>query len=242
MNPLNGPQDPSLIRPLERVSNNNQNAKFYKYLGVLIDEYLNFNHHCEYVSKKLSRALFCLNRIKNTINRQALKTLYYALFQSHLLYCNIVFNCTSQSNLNKIITLQKKAIRSITNSPYNSHTGPLFLQLKILPFEKLLYWSRAMFIHSIYFKYNHMSFNNIWIINQQRDIEHSLRNQNLFHLPFPRTEQFKKSPLYFLPKTWNDLPIELKCQENPFTFKIATKNYLFNLLALECTELAQMSL
>ena len=89
-------------------------------------------------------------------------------------------------------------------------------------------------MHSIYFKNYHHSFNNVWSLNLQREFDHLLRNQNMFYLPFPRSDHFKKSPLYLLSKFWNDLPAELKCHDNPFTFKIATQNYLFGLVEVEC--------
>ncbi len=65
----------------------------------------------------------------------------------------------------------------------------------------------------------------------QRNTEHTLRNLDNFTIPFPRTEQFKKSPLYFLPKHWNDLPNEDKAQTNRFTFQSQIKNSLFQKIA-----------
>ncbi len=233
-NEINKPNNPNNIIPLERIHSMNQSNKTYKYLGILIDENLNFNSHVNQICSKLSRALFCLNRVKHKLNSKSLRTLYFSLFHSHLLYCNIIFNMTSQTNLNKISILQKKAIRTITKSAYNAHTANLFTTLSILPFEKIIKLKNACFMHSIYFKNHHHSFNNVWSLNLQRELDHTLRNQNMFYLPFPRSDHFKKSPLYLLPKFWNDLPAELKCLENPFTFKIATQNYLLSQVEVEC--------
>ena len=119
--------------------------------------------------KKLSRALFCLNRIKHSLNQRALRTLYYSLFHSHLLYCNLIFTCTSQSNINRVSILQKKAIRAITNSTYNYHTAPLFLTLKILPFQKIINLNKSLFMHSIHYKYANSSFNDVWTLNNQHN-------------------------------------------------------------------------
>src|SRR5688572_12649614 len=41
--------------------------------------------------------------------------------------------------LKKATDLAKKAIRLITNSPYNSHTKPLFIQLNLLNIEQIKY-------------------------------------------------------------------------------------------------------
>lgn len=232
MNIIDEVANDNLIIPLERIQNSNP-TKFYKYLGILIDENLNFNFHIDLVCKKLSRALFCLNRVKHILEHKALKTLYFSLFHSHLLYCSIILNCTQQKNINRIFIMQKKAIRIITKSHYNAHTTPLFSSLNILPFEKIIHLNQLLFMHSIHYSYSHTSFNNVWMLNNERNHDHTLRNLNKFYTPFPRFEFFKRSPIYMLPKIWNELPGELRCQSNRYTFKIAVINHLFQLLEEE---------
>ncbi len=104
--------DPSQITTLERVGSSNPNPdnRYLKYLGILMDEHLSFSYHIEAICKKLNRALFCLNRVKHVLNIKALTTIYYSLFHSHLLYCNIILNCASPPLLKKISTLQKKPL------------------------------------------------------------------------------------------------------------------------------------
>ena len=88
-------------------------------------------------------------------------------------------------------------------------------------------------MHQIYHNYHHKSFHNTWQRNNQRNIDHTLRNLENFYLPFPRTEQFKRSPLYSLPKFWNELPDEDKAQINRFTFQSQIKNSLFRKISEE---------
>ncbi len=51
-----GKEDPSLISTLERVTS-------YKLLGVYLDEKLTFNQHIDHIKSKLTRAIFCINKI-----------------------------------------------------------------------------------------------------------------------------------------------------------------------------------
>jgi hypothetical protein len=67
----------------------------------------------------------------------------------------------NNKNINCIIKTQKKAIRIITRSNYNYHTGPLVKELKILPSEKLIKQAKLHFIHSIEYKYAMESFSGI---------------------------------------------------------------------------------
>ncbi len=228
-NIINKSNDPNLVIPLKRIKKGSED-KYYKYLGIHIDEHLTFEYHIDHICNKLSRALYCLNRVKRVLDTKALISIYYSLFHSHLLYCCNIISCVSKTNLKRITILQKKAVRAITNSEYNSHTAHLFLKCKIMPFENLLIMQRALFMHSIYHNYQHISFNTMFTKNQIRDHDHTLRNLNNFYLPQPHTDAFKRSPSYLLPKTWNELPDETKCLSNRYTFKIALKNNIFGQL------------
>jgi hypothetical protein len=117
LNEIGKNQSPEKIITLERVGND-QKEKNYKYLGVLIDEHLNFNDNTDYLCNKLAKAVFQLRKAKFYVTKKHLLTLYHALFNSHLWYCTIILSCTSQANLNRILILQKKAIRVVANLDY----------------------------------------------------------------------------------------------------------------------------
>jgi Reverse transcriptase (RNA-dependent DNA polymerase) len=231
LNENNAIHNPDLIFKIERVSNGSD-EKSYKYLGVLLDEHLNFNMHVDYVCNKLSRSLFCLNRLKNFVRKKALVQVYHALFNSHLLYCINVLGATSLQNIKRISIMQKKAIRIICNLNYNAHTAEHFYDLGILPFEKLLVFNRALFMHSVRYNYVHRSFSNTWTLNDERNLNYNLRNVDEFAITPPRFEGFKKFPIYSFPNTWNGLD-EVKMQRNRVTFKIELKTKLLNSLIFE---------
>ena len=126
-NEIGKDDNPENIVPLERVHNGAILAEnqCYKYLGILLDEKLTFRIQVDYICKKLSKSLFCLLRAKSLLNDRALRTLYFAIFHSHLLYCANIIGCASKSDIKKISILQKKAIRLISGSNYNAHTKPI---------------------------------------------------------------------------------------------------------------------
>ena len=221
--------DPNLITELDRIQNSNEKAEYrtYKLLGVNFDENLTFNTHFNYLANKISRSLYCISRTKNFVNKKSLVTLYYALVHSHLNYCPLTLSSSSQSNIKRILTLQKKAIRIVTRSNYNAHTGPLFKELAILPYDKLITEAKYKFMHSYVFNTCPTSFSNTWPLNRERIGIPNLRNEDLFEVPHPRIEMFKQSPLYTLPVIWNELN-ECKYYENRTTFKIAIRELLMD--------------
>jgi hypothetical protein len=151
------------------------------------------------------------------------------LFNSHLLYCINILGSTSQKNINKILTIKKKAIRIVNNAPYNAHTADLFMDLDVLPFDNLLAFHRALFMHSIRYEYAPASFSNTWPLNNERNLNYNFRNVADFAVIPPRYEGFKKYPLYSFPFAWNNLD-EVKLYRNRATFKIELKRNLFESL------------
>jgi hypothetical protein len=111
--------DPTLIHPVERFhsSHPNPSCRAYKILGVYIDETLSFDFHTQYIISKLNRSLYCINKVKNFLPTEAMRSLYFALIHSHLSYCPIITSCASNSNIQKIAKIQKKAVRIITKNP-----------------------------------------------------------------------------------------------------------------------------
>jgi hypothetical protein len=135
---------------------------------------------------------------------------------------------TTAKNKQRISKIQKKVIRIITNSTYNAHTAPLFLQHNILPYEKLITYSQLNFMHSVSNKYAPASFEKTWQKNINRIPEVNLRNAEAYSLPHPKTEMFKRSTYYALPAAWNCLVPEIKLQQNTTTFRWALKAHLLS--------------
>ena len=71
--------------------------------------------HISYIASKiLKKFLYCYSksigiilRSSSYLFKSSLKTLYYGLVYPYLQYCNIVWASTYQSNLNRIVILQK---------------------------------------------------------------------------------------------------------------------------------------
>ena len=108
--------------PIERVT-------YFKFLGVIIDSNLTWSHHINHISNKLSRICGVLSRLKHYVPVLILKIIYNSLFLSHLNYGITAWGFNVGP---RIKTLQKKAIRYISNAKYNSHTTPVFKNLQLL--------------------------------------------------------------------------------------------------------------
>ena len=82
-----------------------------KFLGVIIDEKLNWDDHVKDLKRKLSYATATLSRIRKFIPENLHKDLYYTLFESILTYGISVWGGISQSKINTLHVSQKRCIR-----------------------------------------------------------------------------------------------------------------------------------
>ena len=72
-----------------------------------------------------------IRRIRKNFPLYTLRMLYYALINPYFDYCNIVWGIERNHHLENLCKLQKKAVRVITWSKWNSHSSPIFKQLNI---------------------------------------------------------------------------------------------------------------
>ena len=70
-----------------------------KYLGVLIDNDLDWKHHVKQVCKKISSGAWAISRWRNYVNTCTLMSVHYSLIHSHLSYCINKWGSASSCNL-----------------------------------------------------------------------------------------------------------------------------------------------
>ncbi len=93
-----------------------------KFLGITIDEHLKWKDHIACTKNKISKIVYRLKMVKNTLPQKSLKILYETLVQPHLDYGITFWGATHEIHIKQLSILQKKIIRNITNSKYNEHT------------------------------------------------------------------------------------------------------------------------
>ena len=65
-------------------------SKSVKYLGIKIDENLNWKQHIHDIAIKLNRANALLFTIINYVNKRILRTIYFPIFDSHINFANLI--------------------------------------------------------------------------------------------------------------------------------------------------------
>ena len=130
-----------------------------KFLGVLIDDKLKWDHHILAVRHKMSRYIGTIHKIKHMLPMKCRLLTFNSLVMSHLNYCSLVWGATNKSKIDRIFSMQKKAVRAIMNGPVNyyydegkipTHTKPTFTEHKIPTVHNVIANNMLNFAHKLH--------------------------------------------------------------------------------------------
>ena len=191
-----------------------------KYLGVMIDHNLRWKNHINYLSKKITRSLGLLSKIRYFVDFNTLINLYYTFIYSFLTYGLIVWGNTYQSILNPLLILQKRALRIITFSSFQEHSTPLFKYTKILKLCDLIHLHIAIFMYKFHANLLPSTFNQIFIkVNKTHNYNTRLSAKQSYSLPKARTNYGIFSIRFQGPKIWNGIDEAVKSLPSIAAFK-----------------------
>ena len=84
-------------------------VKSTKFLGIHIDNHMNWKDHVEKILSTLSAACFPMRNLIHTLNPDILRMVYFAYFHSVLQY-GILF-CGNSAHAHQVLTLQRRVVR-----------------------------------------------------------------------------------------------------------------------------------
>ena len=212
--------DDVIIRKVENV----------KFLGVTINEHLDWSTHISIISKSVARSVGILSKLKFILPSHILKLIYNSLILPHLSYCNHIWGNSYKSHLKQLLVLQKKSVRIITKSPFHSASAPLFKSLQILPIYDLVTFNTLIFMFSVNLKLLPEKYCNMFVLNSSFH-SYSTRQRHYFHLPKVRLTLSINSLSYVGVKYWNQLDQSIRSCSTLSRFKILCRKYLLNNVA-----------
>ena len=221
-------QNRSLVHDLNPVILDQQvvlRVKSTKFLGVCVDDNLNWKNHISNLTTILYRNAGLLYRIRHKLSGEALLTLYYTLCYSKIMYCISIWGCTWRSFLDNVFRAQKRILRVITFKKRFDSTDVIFSDLKLL---KVNYIHKYFLLLEIFRSLG----KNDGIFNFQEHTHSTRRNYLNLICPQFRTQLFNNSILCFGPKVWNSLPAAIKNLNTPMninSFKYKAKKHLLDL-------------
>uniref|UniRef100_A0A1B6KD14 Reverse transcriptase domain-containing protein n=2 Tax=Cicadellinae TaxID=33370 RepID=A0A1B6KD14_9HEMI len=169
-----------------------------KFLGVTIDHKLTWTEHVNQVCKKISTGIYVVRRIKCIGNLEAAKTAYYSLVETHVRYGLAVWGGSSAGNLNRVLLLQKKAIRTLAELEHQQSCRQAFKTLGIMTIT-------ALYIQEVI-----LHVDQLHVQTGKTLHTHNTRHAGNYTLPLHRTSLFEEKPSYIGRKLRNLLPQAVK--------------------------------
>ena len=177
----------------------------FKYLGVMIDSYLKWDTHITMVRSKVARAIGRVHRLKHLLPKRILLLLYYSLVLPHLDYCNVIWGRTTQSNLQKLQTLQNRYARMILNAEFLTPHKQMLQTLHWQSVTQRIQYNTGLMMYKIM---NDLAPAYLQSLVEKRDVQIVTRYAIACPLLIqkPRTDYYKKSFHYQGSLLWNNLP------------------------------------
>ena len=110
-----------------------------------IDTNFSCQYHVNDLSIKLNRANALLFKMRKYVSLKILRSIYSAVFDCYLSYCCLVWaqNC---GTIQRIMILQKIAVRIVNFQPRNFHTSASFKQNFIWKFQRQICFENILFV------------------------------------------------------------------------------------------------
>ena len=181
----------------------------YRYLGVEVDNKLNWKAQIKQLCSILANVCGVISKARHYLDRKSLMLIYKSLFESRLQYALLGWGTAPEYFFSKIRVLQNRAVRFITFSSFRTAMAPLYSKLKILPLSKLLFQQQSIFMHSLHYKSLPFALS-VYCHQPQHSYATRYAASKNYILPPVHTDRGKKSIKFSGPKAWADVPTDLK--------------------------------
>ena len=218
---------PELPRPIYMDNVQIQKVSKTKFLGTIIDDKLTWKYHIENICKIISRNIGMMNKLKYTFPSKVLLSLYSTLVLPYLNYGILSWGNSASYLLERILLLQKKAMRVISNVHFRHHTDTLFFSNNVLKVHDLYKLNLAVLMFQKQNQELPPALGNMFTLNNEIH-QYPTRQINHYHLPRTRTVLTQNTFIFTAPKFWNSLPRDMREIRSIFLLKHKLKMLLLS--------------
>jgi exonuclease III len=217
------PDDPNNTITLNNIPI--QRVPHTKFLGIILDQHLNWQPHINLVRNKIAKSVGIINRLKNTLPPPTLKTLYTSFIAPYLNYGTLIWAGGYKTVLHPVHLLLKKAVRIISGAHYLAESSNLFKNLNLLTIYDLYILHLAIFMHRHQTHSLPLIFNDYFRTNASLH-DYNTRSCHNLHVNACKTNTRQFTTRIAGPKLWNTLDLGLRSLTSLHSFKLAFKKYL----------------
>lgn len=194
----------------------------FEYLGLTLDQNLNWQAHLNKVCSQISPYAFVLRRVRHVLNQKALFKLYNAYVLSRITYLLPIWGGAPKCYLKNLQFLQNKIIKTILFLPSDTSTISLYSSKRLSIYQQFSYDS----IFLVFKMVNGLLKTNFNFICNQLVTGRSTRSSSLLRLPNYTTVVAQRSTFYYGINLYNKLPSNVKYVRSVSGFKRELRLYV----------------
>ena len=192
------------------------------YLGIIIDNKLNFKEHTILLNHKLRKGVSIVAKLRHFVTQPLLKNIYCSYIESHLNYASCVWSSGSEKYLKRIKRSQTVALCLSNFKDIDVDVISLFQDNNVLPIKSLVKYNTCKLMWKIHKKHQaHLE-----TLLTENGITCNVRDEDRYVVPYRNFDISKRFFGFNGPLLWNRLPIDLKSISSFHAFKEKLKEWL----------------
>ena len=184
-----------------------------KFLGIILDDHLNFKLNTTAVVNKMSRSIGVIRRVCHLLPDDVILKLYYSMIYTHMIYGILAWGKSGEGNLNRIRVSQRRALKLF-------HPGSE-AKNKLTKFDLVYVYFAGVKMYNIMVLDNHPYFRNKFLELLPKH-SYETRHAESNKLYYPKKIKLEKMKTGFLCQAipvWNNIPDEIMLCKSKYSFK-----------------------
>ncbi len=169
-----------------------------KYLGLILDESLNFIEHIEDLTKQLNKLANSYKIVRYRVENKNNYSIYFAFTYSKILYRIEVYGSACNTYMKQIQVQLNRSVKILFQKHYRKHTHDLYKNLNLLNVQNIKHLQSANLIYKHKQSLLPPVFNEYFTWGNEVD-SHVTRNSAKLHMRQPLNENGKNNSTISMP-------------------------------------------
>ena len=180
-------------------------------------ENLSYTEHTQLIASKLRSGIYALKANKHLPNI-AKKNIYFACIHSHLSYAGIILGTAPKACIKQISSIQRKAVQILADTRYNDPINEAYRKVHILKVEDIFKLQACKYGWKFIHKKLPRAIDELMETGNERTL-------HIMHNRFNSLTLKHLSPIDYITREWNALPLSIKESPSINVLKKALCNY-----------------
>lgn len=123
-------------------------SNIVKYLGIYVDQYLNWQKHIDTLSSRTRKLIYVFKKLRSSADRSTLIMVYQSLCQSILTYCVPVWGGATKNSIIRLERAQRAVLKVLLSRPRRYPTEQLYAECEMLTVRQLYVFHSIIRKHS----------------------------------------------------------------------------------------------